>query len=83
MKTVKLSVTLPKELVEQMKGLTTNISAFIAAGMYEYVSREMGRRAIKESAGAWTDENHPDLQTLDDVEKYVREVRSAWRRPNL
>ncbi|MBE3586872.1 type II toxin-antitoxin system CcdA family antitoxin [Desulfofundulus thermocisternus] len=80
MKTVKLSITLPKDLVDQMKNLTTNISSFIAAGMREYVSREQSRRAIKESAGAWSDENHPELLTVVDVEKYVREVRSTWRR---
>lgn len=79
MKTVKISITLPRDLYEQMKGLTTNISSFIADGMREYVAREQGRRAIKESAGAWSDDNHPGLQSIEDVDKYVREVRSAWR----
>ena len=42
--------------------------------------------ALRASAGAWTDDAHPDLATRDDVLQYVRELRagSAWKpRPPL
>ena len=28
----------------------------------------------------WTDENHPDLNTVEDVNRYVRELRHSWHR---
>ena len=27
---------------------------------------------------AWTDENHPDLKTTEDVDRYVRRLREFW-----
>ena len=31
--------------------------------------------ALRASAGAWSDEAHPELETRDDVVQYVRELR--------
>lgn len=81
MKTVKISISIPRDLYEQIKPLAPNLSAFIAEGLREFVARERARRAIEESAGAWSDENHPDLTGPSDVERYVRETRAGWRRP--
>jgi hypothetical protein len=36
---------------------------------------------LDETAGAWTDENHPDLSTSEDVELWLRDVRARWRIP--
>lgn len=33
--------------------------------------------ALSESAGAWSDEDHPDLMSVDDVNQYVRQLREA------
>jgi hypothetical protein len=30
----------------------------------------------------WTDENHPDLKTLEDIENYSRALRKQWDRIN-
>ena len=27
---------------------------------------------------AWTDENHPDLMSVEDVDRYVRKLRESW-----
>jgi hypothetical protein len=35
------------------------------------------RNALKESAGSWSDETHPELATLDDVRRYVRGLRAG------
>lgn len=37
-------------------------------------------RALDLSAGAWTDENHPELKSPQDVDAYVRGLRSAFQR---
>ncbi len=36
---------------------------------------------IKETAGAWTEESHPELRTDQDIERYLEESRAAWRLP--
>jgi post-segregation antitoxin (ccd killing protein) len=80
MKTVKVSVTLPEDLVREMKRLTDNLSGFVAAGMREYVERVRAERALSGSAGAWEAGEHPELASLDDVEGYVAAVRRGWLR---
>lgn len=79
MKTVKVSLTLPEELLKQIKDMTNNVSAFVAEGMRQYIAKERVRRALEQSAGVWSQENHPDLTTVKRVEEYVREIRSEWR----
>ncbi|MDK2883017.1 MAG: hypothetical protein PWP58_1353 [Bacillota bacterium] len=79
MKTVKVSVTLPADLVEEMRKLTSNLSAFIAQGLREYIERERTRKALASSAGAWKEENHPDLKTLADISNYVEHLRNGWQ----
>lgn len=31
----------------------------------------------------WTDANHPDLNTVEDVNRYVRELRRSWRQRSV
>lgn len=33
--------------------------------------------ALRESAGAWSDEDYPDLMSVEDVNQYVRQLREA------
>lgn len=80
MKTVRVSVSLPEELVAEMKRLAPNLSAFIAEGMHRHVARVRVERALAGSAGAWEAESHPDLASLGDVERYVDVIRSGWER---
>ncbi|MGD0622159.1 MAG: type II toxin-antitoxin system CcdA family antitoxin [Thermacetogeniaceae bacterium] len=79
MKTEKVSLTLPEDLLQQIKSMTDNVSAFVTEGIRQYVARERLHRALELSVGAWNDENHPNLKTLEDVEKYVDSIRSSWR----
>ncbi len=34
--------------------------------------------AIEETAGCWSDEDHPELQTDEDVERWLAELRASW-----
>jgi len=36
--------------------------------------------ALRASAGAWSDEAHPDLRTREDVVKFVRGLRDGFER---
>ncbi|CEP66143.1 Post-segregation antitoxin CcdA [Moorella glycerini] len=79
MKTVKISITMPEDLVKELKHLTSNLSAYITAGMQEYVARDRARRGFKKSVGSWRQEDHPELQTITDITKYVEETRGGWK----
>ncbi len=37
--------------------------------------------AIDDAFGAWRDEDHPELATDEDIDRYVRDLRAAWRPP--
>lgn len=50
----------------------------------EILARELRRRklrlALKKSYGAWKDENHPELATYEDVNRWVEEGRKRFTR---
>ena len=50
----------------------------------EVLARELRRRklkaALKASAGAWKDEDHPELGTFEDVNWWVEEGRKGFTR---
>jgi hypothetical protein len=50
----------------------------------EILARELRRRklkaALKASAGAWRDEDHPELATFEDVNKWIEEGRKSFTR---
>ncbi|NPV81520.1 MAG: hypothetical protein HPY52_14875 [Firmicutes bacterium] len=33
------------------------------------------KQALRETAGAWTDENHPDLTSIEDIHRWLEEIR--------
>lgn len=43
----------------------------------EMTKRIQLQAALSESAGAWSDEDHPDLMSVEDVNQYVRQLREA------
>jgi hypothetical protein len=47
----------------------------------EILARELRRRRLKEalkaSAGAWKDEDHPDMLTGKDIDRWIEEQRQA------
>lgn len=50
----------------------------------DILARELRRRklkaALKASAGAWKDEDHPELATFEDVNRWIEEGRKGFTR---
>lgn len=50
----------------------------------EVLARELRRRklraALEAAAGAWKDEDHPELATFDDVNRWIEEGRKGFTR---
>lgn len=51
---------------------------YIVEATEEALRRDRLEHALEVSAGAWSDEDHPDLMTLEDVDRYVRRLRETW-----
>lgn len=53
----------------------------------EVLARELRRARLKEvlarTAGAWKDEDHPDMMTFEDVNRWLEETRRGSERDTL
>jgi Arc/MetJ-type ribon-helix-helix transcriptional regulator len=80
-KSEKVSVTLPRELVREIRALVPQgeVSSFFTEAVQQYIAYRRQRVALEKGFGAWKSENHPDLMTPEDSIAYVRSIREADR----
>jgi len=80
-KSEKVSVTLPRELVGEIRALVPQgeVSAFFTEAVQQYLAYRRQRAALDRGFGAWKTENHPDLATPKDSTAYVRSIRETDR----
>lgn len=76
----RINVTFPTSLLEE---LSRHIpprerNRFIVEATEKELRRQRLLLALRESAGAWRDEDHPDLETPEDIDGYVRRLRETW-----
>lgn len=67
------------EEVDQIAGKRKR-SLFIVKATQEKLERERFLRTLDETKGAWTDKHHSGLRSGRDMEKYLREKRSSYRK---
>ena len=79
--TRRINVIFPVRLLEELDELAPprKRSQIIVAATTDYVHRLKLLRAIQASAGLWEDESHPELSTPEDIDKWLRRMRSNWR----
>jgi len=84
-KTRRINVTFPVQLLEDLDRLAPprKRSQIIVAATADYVRKLKLLAAIKETSGAWDDESHPELATPEDIDRWLRHIRSTWRREPL
>jgi hypothetical protein len=77
--TRKVSVTLPDDLVEQVRVHVKvgEFSSFCAVALRNHLAHYRQRDGLPHSFGIWTDENHPDLSSSKDTSGYVRKLRKT------
>ena len=80
--TQKITITLPKAVLTRLNELipARKRSRFISEAVEERLALEEQSQALDEAAGAWSDENHPDM--LDDaaIDRWLDTLRSSWSR---
>ena len=81
-KNSKTHLVFPRELLETIDKLIgkRKRSAFVVEATREKITRERFAQIMKKAAGCWTDENHPELKTKKDLERYVRNLRKSAER---
>ncbi len=80
-KTEKVSVTLPSQLIAEVRTLVPQgeVSAFFADAVEQFLAHRRQKAAMERGFGAWKGKNHPDLATPEDSTAYVRTLREAGK----
>lgn len=75
----RTNIVLPEELVEEVDRVAgkRKRSWFIAQAIQEQLAKIKFKQALAQAAGAWSDENHPDLRTQADINRYLKRVRQT------
>lgn len=75
----RISVVFPVKVLEELRRLVPprERSKFIARATEMELKRLRLEAALRNSAGAWSDEDHPDLMTAEDVDRYIRRLRET------
>lgn len=82
---VRINIILPAELVDEIDRVAgaaggRRRSAFLTEAAREKLARLRFDEAAARAFGAWKDENHPDLITDADMERYLERAREATNR---
>lgn len=74
----RLNVSFPSEVLEELK--KTVPSGERSQLIVQATQKELKKRrlllALKEAAGAWRDENHPELKTVDNIHHWLNQLRT-------
>lgn len=73
----RVSFTFSKHLADELRRIipANEISLFVENVLARELRRRKLREAIKNSYGAWKDEDHSELATFEDVNRWVEEER--------
>jgi len=76
----KITVTLPKTLLVRLDEYVPSRkrSRFIAEAIESRLALEEQLTALDETAGAWSDGNHPEMETEEDIDRWIDDIRASW-----
>ncbi len=78
----RINVTFPESLLDLMEDLipSRERNAFIVAATERALQQARLQGTIRRLAErpAWSDADHPELATDEDVDRYVRVLRESW-----
>lgn len=76
----KITITLPAALIARLNERVParGRSRFIFEAIEERLAIEEQLAALDETAGAWTDENHPDMKTGQDIDRWLENLQASW-----
>lgn len=77
---VRLNFSFPVEVVEELRELVPEgeRSEVVVEGTRKELARRRLKKALDVGAGAWSEEEHPELRTPADTLRWLRELRASW-----
>lgn len=77
---IKVTITLPRLVLERMNALVParQRSRFISEALAERLALTEQLLALEESAGAWSDESHPEMGDDAAIDHWLAELRQSW-----
>ena len=83
--TTRLNLYLPKAMVDDLNQYVParQRTRFVSEAVARELRRLKQRLALEASAVAWRDEDHPELATGADIDRWLAEGRASldWDRP--
>lgn len=76
----KMTVTFPQSVLQRLQERVAprQRSAFVVEAVEEKLAVQEQLSALEEAAGSWSDEDHPEMQTDEDIDRWLAELRSSW-----
>jgi hypothetical protein len=76
----RISIYFPKPLLDDLRKLVParKRTALIVDLTQKEVERLKLLAALERTAGAWKDEDYPELATDEDIDRYIRDLRASW-----
>ena len=76
----KITVTLPQALLVRLRAHVPprQRSRFILEAIEERLELEEQIAALDETAGAWSEQNHPEMRTDEDIDRWLGDLRRSW-----
>jgi metal-responsive CopG/Arc/MetJ family transcriptional regulator len=79
---IKAHLVFPQNILQEVDQIAgkRKRSLFIVKATQEKLQKERFLKTLDETKGAWSDKHHAELRTDRDMEKYLREKRSSYRK---
>lgn len=78
----RINVTFPATLLEELREYVPRRerNQFIVEATETLLKRAKLKKVLESlrHEPAWSDEDHPDLMTVEDVNNYIRRMRKTW-----
>jgi len=78
----KAHLVIPLDILQEVDQIAgkRKRSLFIAEATREKLQRGRFLKTLEETQGAWSDKNHPDLKTVRDMERFIKDKRHSYRK---
>jgi hypothetical protein len=81
----RINVTFPTQLLDALDDLVPprKRSEIIVEATAAYVRKLKLVRILRDTAGTWSDADHPELATPEDINRWLEDNRSQWHSASL
>jgi metal-responsive CopG/Arc/MetJ family transcriptional regulator len=75
----RINISFPKKVADELSCLVPSgkRSSLVVEATRKELQKVKLLKVLDRTAGTWTDRNHPDLQTIEDVKTWVQHLRRS------